>query len=284
MTDDDVVARLRASLQATAARTPIGPGRLDELTFAGAGRRSRSLVAAFSAAAAVAGVAGVAVVVANAPSSGHRQVGTAGQPGAGTSPVSDCAYENYYVTASDQQLAGLTYLLPSPPTGYHLYGAWGTIDRGLCADTVTWYVEYDKGQGDKGRLGDQDSIQLDVTPVNGRAPGAVASGGNLSIPSGAPTWTESPIGTAAEAKEAPSASASAVSVGGHQTAYFGSPDHGALDWVADGLQFRLSGPVDHGSPDQLLALANSLVAVAPDDPRITPPPGCDVPAGSVCKG
>jgi hypothetical protein len=159
LTDDEVLARLRASFQATAARTPIGGGRLDELTITRLGKDRRTLVAVFSAAAAVAVIAGTGVVLAGVGTDGGRSV----SPASGGLPVPGvaCATQNYYVTASAQELSGMTYLLSSVPPGYQLYGAWGTIDRSRCAATTNWYVEYDKMVD----AHDTTAIQLEVTPA-----------------------------------------------------------------------------------------------------------------------
>ena len=87
-TDDDVVARLRASLKATADRTPISAGRSTALAALAEHSPSRSLAPAFSAAAAVATVVAVGVVVANSHPGGHRTVQSgAGGPGAGKGRV-----------------------------------------------------------------------------------------------------------------------------------------------------------------------------------------------------
>ena len=167
-TDDEVVARLRASLKATADRTPISAARSIAVAALAEPSPSRSLVTAFSAAAAVAAMVAVAAVVANEQSGGHRSVQPgAGGPGSGLSPIAassgsavatppskptpvasavagsavpkqspgGCVPENFYVTASPAEVAGLTYMLPATPAGYELYGAWGTISRNHCADS-----------------------------------------------------------------------------------------------------------------------------------------------------
>jgi len=57
----------------------------------------------------------------------------------------------------------------------------------------------------------------------------------------------------------------------------------SLTWTASGVRFQLSGPLDDG-PAPLVTLAESLVHVSADDPRIKPPANCEVPAGEVCPG
>ncbi len=64
-TDDEVIARLRASLKATADRTPISAGRSTASAAVAEQAPSRGLMPALSAAAAVAAVVAVGVVVAN---------------------------------------------------------------------------------------------------------------------------------------------------------------------------------------------------------------------------
>ena len=173
LTDDEVLARLRASFQETAARTPVGDGRLDELTIARLGKDRRTLVATFSAAAAVAIIAGTGVVLANVGTDGSVSPASGGLP----APAAACTPHNYYVIASKQQLAGMTYVLPAPPPGYTLYGAWGTIDRSLCPDTVNWYVEYDKVVD--GLVDGRDTTWRDSTsPIQLQVAVATAPSGN----------------------------------------------------------------------------------------------------------
>jgi hypothetical protein len=160
LTNDEVLARLQAAFEAAAERTPIGDGRLDELTVARLGKDRRTLVAAFSAAAAVAVIAGTGVVLAGVGTDGSGSVGTAS--GGLPVPTVACTPQNYYVIASKQQLAGMTYLLSAPPPGYQMYGAWGTIDRSLCPDTTNWYVEYDKVVHNNDSSSTQLAIQLQV--------------------------------------------------------------------------------------------------------------------------
>jgi hypothetical protein len=229
--DDEVVARVRASFQATAARTPIGVDRLSELTSLAPVRTVRPLVVTMSAAAAVVAVAAGAVVLTDF-SSGRHSTPAAG----GSSADASCTPENYYVIASKAQLTALTYLLTPTPAGYELVGAWGTISRNKCPDSATWYVEYGVGAAHK-----EENIDLEVQPA------------------GTQTVT-------------PSRSVS-VDVSGHSGTFFGDSSRGSVVWSADGNLFQLSGPITDGRPDSLLALAETLTAVAPDDARIMPPPG-----------
>ena len=177
--DDEALARLRAALHTIANRTPISGGRLDEISVAASEKRSRPVVTIVSAAAAVAAIAAVSAVVVGAhsdasrailPSSGGSDSLTptpvaspiaSAVPSAVPSPIASavapvassttsCVPENYYVIASPSEVAGLTYMLPATPAGYVLYGAWGTISRNLCADSVTWYVEYEPAGGTPG--------------------------------------------------------------------------------------------------------------------------------------
>jgi hypothetical protein len=281
-TDDDVIARLRASLKATADRTPISAGRLATLAALAQEPPSRTLVTAFSAAAAVAAVVVVGAVVANAHPAGHRSVQSgAGGPGVGVAssaspaetptpvptPVPSaaagsggpqqslggCVPENYYVTASPAEVAGLTYMLPATPTGYVLYGAWGTISRNLCADSVTWYVEYDPVAGTPGS--GTDAYQLTVTKVGG----------------------DSMAGDFASARPV---AATPITVNGTAGYVF---DKGSgyvtIGWTTNGASITLAGPGDLAS---LGHVADSVVLLNPTDPRIVAPANCQVPPGSVC--
>lgn len=267
-TDDEVVARLRASFQATAARTPMSPGRLAELTVVTDQRRSRPLVATMSAAAAVAALAAVAAVATNVGSSGDRTVlpassgqssasgsgAPSGEPSATTKPA-ECVPDNYAVIASQSQLDGLTYLLPSVPTGYHLYGAWGTISRNGCLGSATFYVEYDADVPGDGR----QNIQVRVLRVG--------TGGNPNYPAPLPS------------------DAQAVKVNGHPGHMIDLNGKGVrlVEWTANNVDLQLVAPMTNGSAASVLALADSLVAVAPADPRIKAPANCQVPPGSTCS-
>lgn len=280
--DDEVLARLRLSLRAVADRTPISAGRSTTLAALAEHPPSRSLVTAFSAAAAVAAMVAVAAVVANAHSGGHgsAQPGAGGlagpaaglgssaapsavaslapTPPSSPTPVTSaiagsvapqqspggCVPENYYVIASSAQLVGLTYLLPTVPAGYTLYGAWGTIARNDCAGSQTWYVEYDKSADAT------TNISISVRPA---------------------------------AAEAHPEAATATTVQGHP-AWLLNKDatYGFVVWQAGGLDFQVSGPMVGGTGDALVAVANALTAVSVDDPRIVAPTNCQVPAGSSC--
>ena len=285
--DDDVVARLRASFEATATRTPISAGRFQAIAAAPAEKRSHTLVISMSAAAAVAAIATVATVAANGQQGGSGGASTAGAPGPSSSSASGpaasepaasgpawsgsaaagpiasepaatgCVPQNYFVIASKAQLTGLTYMLPATPAGYHLYGAWGTIDRSMCADTATWYVEYDDVAGD----GNADNSAIQLT-AHRSYPGE-------SYPS--------PV---------PDTALTTVSVGGQPAGLMdlNGKGVGVLQWTRGDVNFQLVAPLANGSPASILALADSLVAVPADDPRIKAPAGCEVPAGDVCVG
>jgi hypothetical protein len=83
--ENEIVAKVRASLQAAAGRTPIGPARLSEFTTQtgtpdAAGRRggSRTWLPVAASVAAVAVVAGI-IVAARHDGRSAARVGTAGQ-------------------------------------------------------------------------------------------------------------------------------------------------------------------------------------------------------------
>jgi hypothetical protein len=286
-TDDEVVARLRASLKATADRTPISAARSITVATLAEPSPSRSLVTAFSAAAAVAAMVAVAAVVANEQSGGHRSVqpgaGGAG-PGAASSasavasvsatpsskptPVPSavngsavpkqspggCVPENYYVTASPAEVAGLTYMLPATPAGYALYGAWGTISRNHCADTTTWYVEYDHvlAAPDAGT----EAIQLTVTKFGDHATGDASA---------------TPV------------AATPVTVGSVEGSVIEKDGaYAVIAWTIAGAQIALGAPISNGDIGPLVQVANSVVLVSAGDPRIVAPADCQVPPGSTC--
>jgi hypothetical protein len=274
--DDDVLAKVRASFRAVAARTTIGPSRFSEIA-AGSAASAGSTGSAGSAAAArrpgrmwmsiaasVAAVAAVAFFIGSArPAS--RSVAPAGAGGAAspvspTSPSSQtpsaslsqsrpCVPANYYVLASAAQLTAMTYLLPKIPAGYRLYGAWGTIARNMCPDSVTWYVEYD--------------------------PVADGNGSNISV-----SVTRMGAGTVGPAVD--TANTTPGVVAGQPARVFGKGAYGTVTWLRDGLLFTVSAPMTDAKTGGLFALADSLVAVGPGDPRIVAPANCDVPPGRVC--
>jgi endoglucanase len=286
--DDDVLARLRAALQAVADRTPISGDRLEDVWAAPTQKHSRPVVTIVSAAAAVAAIAAVTAVMVGDHTAGSRSVlpASAGQSGVTGSPVAqsptptitmtpspvpsptptitatpspllaagDCVPENYYVTASPSEVAGLTYLLPAAPAGYHLYGAWGTISRNQCANSVTWYVEYDLASGPVGAGG----IQLTVTKVGGDS---VAGGFASATP----------------------VAATPIMVNGIAGFVFNKDGaYAVIGWTTGGAAITLAGPVSNGDIASLVQVADSLVLVAPDDPRIVAPADCQVPPGSTC--
>ncbi len=282
--DDEVLARLRASLHAHAATTPIGANRFVEVRDAAdaairAGGPPHPAVAIGSAAAAVIVVAGAVAMVASVSGGGGGQSGVGGGglsvlagESAGTSAAAttsttgpagstsatgsggSCVPENFYVLASKQQLAGLTYLLAKAPAGYHLDGAWGTISRNGCADSATWYVEYRSDVGGR-------NVELRVQPVDSATPGGQPYSSAVPTP------------------------ATSVAVGGHSGIEFGKgAGFTSVDWTVDGAELSLDGPAQ-GSYGTLLDLAKTVVAVAPDDSRIQPPAGCaGASPGEVCGG
>jgi hypothetical protein len=287
---------LRAALHAIADRTPINGGRLNEVSVAAGEKRNRPVVTIVSAAAAVAAIAAVSAVVvgthsnashAIAPSAGGADsstptpvaspvpqtatptvtvtpspspVGTptvTATPSPGlVLPSTNCVPENYYVTASPSEVAGLTYLLPATPAGYVLYGAWGTISRNQCADSVTWYVEYDLASGTPGS--GTNAIQVTVTKVGGDS-------------------------TAGEFSSARPVASTPITVNGTQ-GYVVDKDGGfaMIGWTTGGAAITLGGPISGGDVASLVQVADALVLVSPNDPRIVPPANCQVPAGSVC--
>jgi hypothetical protein len=276
---DDVVAKVRASLHGAAAATPVGPDRLHEIRVSTARRPSLGWLQIAASVVAIAAIAGIVAVLqgghqSNSPSltgGDGKAVGSSTPTGTPTvtsavpSPVpvggsvaptptptvspGSCVPENYYVTAAPGQLTGMTYILPNTPAGYQLYGAWGTISRNNCLDSVTWYVEYDNKQLPSpiqlmvGRIaGDPNALRLSPSPV-------------AAVP---------------------------VTIAGNAGWFFFKESYGSLIWRADGLSFQLSGPITGGKPDALVAVADSLIAVSATDPRIVAPLDCQVPPGSTC--
>jgi len=140
---------------------------------------------------------------------------------------------------------GLLGRLPSVPTGYTLYGAWGTIARNDCAGGQAWYVEYDQSSPANGM---NISISVHPTATDARPEAAVAT-----AVQGHPAWLLNKDAT-----------------------------YGFVVWQAGGLDFQVSGPTAGDSGDALVAIANALTAVPADDPRIVAPADCQVPPGSTC--
>jgi hypothetical protein len=281
--DDEVLARLRAALRTVADRTPISGGRLEDVWAAPAQKHPRPMVTIVSAAAAVAAIAAVTAVVAGTHSAGSQTLvpASAGESsGLGSptptvtvapSPVpsptptitatpspllaaADCVPENYHVIASPSEVAGLTYMLPATPAGYVLYGAWGTISRNQCANSVTWYVEYDPASGPAGSGG----IQVTVTKVGG----------------------DSLEGDFASARPVAS---TPITVNGIEGYVFSKDNaYTAIGWTSGGAQITLAGPISNGDISSLVAVADSLTLLGPNDPRIVAPADCQVSPGSVC--
>jgi hypothetical protein len=288
--DDDVLTRLRAALHAVADRTPISGGRLDDAWAAPAAKQGRPVVAIVSAAAAVAAIAAVTAVVVGDHTPALRSAASGGELGAAASPApqsatptitatpsptpgptptitatpspllaaADCVPVNDYVIASPSEVAGLTYLLPTVPAGYHLYGAWGTISSNQCADSVTWYVEYDPVSGTNGS-GD-DTIQLTVTKVGGDS-------------------------IAGEFAHATPVASTQITVNGVDGFVFDKEsNYAVIGWTTGGAAITLSGAVSNGDVTPLVQVADSLTLVSPNDPRIVAPADCRVPPGNVCGG
>ena len=290
--DDEMLARLRAALHTIANRTPISGGRLDEVSVAASEKRSRPVVTIVSAAAAVAAIAAVSAVVVGThsdasrtilPSSGGSDSLTptpvaspiasavvSAPPSAAPSPVASavasavapvaasttsCVPENYWVTASPSEVTGLTYMLPATPAGYSLYGAWGTISRNQCADSVTWYVEYDPASGAPGD--GTNAIQVTVTKVGGDS-------------------------TAGDFASARPVASTPITVNGIEGYVFNKDNsYASIGWTSGGAAITLSGP-SAGGVESLVKVADSLVLLSPDDPRIVAPADCQVPPGSTC--
>ncbi|HEY3926171.1 MAG TPA: hypothetical protein VGL75_16535 [Acidothermaceae bacterium] len=296
--DDEALARLRAALHNVADRTPISGGRLNEVSVAAGEKQNRPVVTIVSAAAAVAAIAAVSAVVVGTHSNASRAIlpGAPGSGSSTPTPVASpvpqsatptvnvtpspspvgtptitatpspglvlpstsCVPENYYVTASPAQVAGLTYMLPATPAGYVLYGAWGTISRNQCADSVTWYVEYDPASGAPGD--GTNAIQLRVTKVDG----------------------DSMQGDFASARPVAS---TPITVNGSEGYVFMKEDtYAGIGWTTGGAAITLDGPVSNGDVQSLVSVADSLTLVSPSDARIVAPGDCQVPAGSVCGG
>jgi hypothetical protein len=291
--DDEVLARLRAALHTVADRTPISGGRLDDAWAAPAAKQARPVVAIVSAAAAVAAIAAVTAVVASTHAADSRNVLPAAGGGVGVSgsaaaqsatptimatpspglaiptptitatpspllAADGCVPVNDYVIASPSEVAGLTYLLPTAPTGYVLNGAWGTISSNQCADSVTWYVEYDPVSGTTGS-GD-DTIQLTVTKVGGDS-------------------------IAGEFAHATPVASTQITVNGVDGLVFDKDsNYAVIGWTTGGAAITLSGAVSNGDVTPLVQVADSLILVSPNDPRIVAPADCRVPPGNVCGG
>ena len=288
--DDEALARLRAALHTIADRTPISGGRLNEVSVAATEKRNRPVVTIVSAAAAVAAIAAVSAVVVGTHSNASRSI----LPGAGgaesstptpvaspiaspvaspvgspvaspvaslaapvptPSPTTSCVPENYHVTASPSEVAGLTYMLPATPAGYVLYGAWGTISRNQCADSVTWYVEYDPASGAPGD--GTNAFQVTVTKVGG----------------------DSVNGDFSSARPVAS---TPITVNGVEGYVFNKENaYASIGWTSGGAAITFSGP-SAGGVESLVKVADSLVLLNPSDPRIVAPADCQVPPGSVC--
>jgi hypothetical protein len=239
-------------------------------------------VAIVSAAAAVAAIAAVTAVLASTHVADSRSVLPASEGGAGVSaspaaqsatptitatpsPVAsptptitvapsavsvasgagDCVPINDYVIASPSELTGLTYLLPAVPAGYHLYGAWGTISSNQCADSVTWYVEYDPVSGTNAS-GD-DTIQLTVTKVGGDS-------------------------IAGEFAHATPVASTQITVNGVDGFVFDKDsNYAVIGWTTGGAAITLSGAVSNGDIAPLVQVADSVILVSPNDPRIVAP-------------
>ena len=292
-TDDEALARLRAALHTIADRTPISGGRLNEVSVAAGEKHNRPVVTIVSAAAAVAAIAAVSAVVVGTHSNASHAIlpGAAGtdsltptpipSPVASATPTitvtpspsptgtptitatpspllstATCVPENYYVTATSSEVAGLTYMLPATPAGYVLHGAWGTISRNQCADSVTWYVEYGPASGAPGD--GTNAIQVTVTKVGGDS-------------------------TAGDFSSARPVASTPITVNGVEGYVFNKDGaYSAIGWTTGGAAITLSGPIAHGDVQSLVSVADSLVLLSPSDPRIVAPADCQVPAGSVC--
>ena len=290
--DDEALARLRAALHTIADRTPISGGRLNEVSVAATEKRNRPVVTIVSAAAAVAAIAAVSAVVVGTHSNASRAIlpGAAGSDSLTPTPIpspvasptptitvtpspspvgtptvtatpspllstANCVPENYYVTASPSEVSGLTYMLPATPAGYVLYGAWGTISRNQCADSVTWYVEYDPASGAPGD--GTNSIQLRVTKVGGNS-------------------------VAGDFASARPVASTPITVNGIEGYVFNKDNaYASIGWTSGGAAITFSGP-SAGGVQSLVKVADSLVLLSPGDPRIVAPADCQVPAGSVC--
>src|SRR5664279_5171116 len=112
------------------------------------------------------------------------------------------------------------------------------ISRSHCADSVRWYVEYDPVSGPA----DFGSLQLTVTKVGDYAAGR---------------------GTATPVPATP------ITVGGTEgTVIEKDGAYALIGWAIGGAQIALAGPVSNGDFAPLVKLADSLVLVNPDDPRI----------------
>ena len=288
--DDEALARLRAALHAIADRTPISGGRVNDISVAANEKPNRPVVTIVSAAAAVAAIAAVSAVVVGTHSNASRAILPAAGgaesltptpiPSANASPVASpvgspvaspvasapapvasvattsCVPENYYVVASPSEVAGLTYMLPATPAGYVLYGAWGTISRNQCADSVTWYVEYDPASGAPGD--GTNAIQVTVTKVGG----------------------DSVDGDFSSALPVASTPVTVNGVEGYVFSKDGA--YSVIGWTTGGAAITLAGPVSNGDVQSLVTVADSLALLSPSDPRIVAPADCQVPAGSVC--
>ena len=148
--------------------------------------------------------------------------------------------ENYYVTASPSEVAGLTYMLPATPAGYVLYGAWGTISRNQCADSVTWYVEYDPASGTPGD--GTNAYQVTVTKVGGDS-------------------------TAGEFSSARPVASTPITVNGIEGYVFSKDgSYAVIGWTTGGAAITLAGPVSHGDIQSLVSRRRLVGVAQPDRP------------------
>ncbi|HWF41125.1 MAG TPA: hypothetical protein VN683_03470, partial [Acidothermaceae bacterium] len=129
--------------------------------------------------------------------------------------------------------------------------------RNQCADSVTWYVEYDPASGTPGD--GTNAYQVTVTRVDGDS-------------------------TAGEFSSARPVASTPITVNGIE-GYIFSKDNAytTIGWTDGGAAITFSGP-SAGGVQSLVSVADSLTLLSPTDPRIVAPADCQVPAGSVCGG
>jgi hypothetical protein len=77
--------------------------------------------------------------------------------------------------------------------------------------------------------------------------------------------------------------ATPITIGGSQGFLLDKESsYATIGWTTGEAAITLSGPVSHGDTQSLVTVADSLVLLSTDDPRIVAPADCQVPPGSTC--
>ncbi len=285
--DDEALARLRAALHTIANRTPISGGRLDEISVAASEKRSRPVVTIVSAAAAVAAIAAVSAVVVGAHSDASRAIlpSSGGSdsltPTPVASPIASAVPSAVRVARSRQPLR-----------------RWPRQPRAACRRTTTSSPR-------------RPRLQVSPTCCPRRPPATCSTAhGARSRETSARTVSRGTSSTSRQA--APLATApmpiqvTVTKVGGDSTErrFASARPVASTPITVNGIQgvrlqqgrcvhlHRLDERVARRSPSparsatatlqSLVTVADSLVLLSPNDPRIVAPANCQVPPGSVC--